>query len=91
MMIVDEVIDPIDLLRIIKTTPADVIILMPLNSKNEHPKICHHLLAEHPPVKVITLSEKGETGYLYQSDAPRQRIDNPSKNIILGTIRKALQ
>jgi DNA-binding NarL/FixJ family response regulator len=90
MEMVGEVIDPIILLRATKAAMVDVVIVTPLESNGE-PRICRHLLAEYPPLKVLTLSAKGEAAYLYQSGVPRLRIDEPSEQSILGAIREACQ
>jgi DNA-binding NarL/FixJ family response regulator len=90
MMMVGDVIDPIRLLFAIRETPVDVVIVTPLKANGE-PKICSHLLAEHPRLKVVTLSAKGEAAYLYQSGVPKLRIDEPCGQSILGAIRKALR
>ena len=90
MKVVGEVIDPIELLRAAGETAVDVVIVTPLEANGE-PRICRHLLASFPPLKVVTLSAKGETAYLYQSALPRLRIDEPSGQSILGAIREALR
>jgi DNA-binding NarL/FixJ family response regulator len=90
MMMVGEVIDPIKLLFAIRETVVDVVIVTPLKANGE-PKICSHLLAEHPRLKVVTLSSKGEAAYLYQSGIPRLRIDKPSADTIVSIIRESVQ
>jgi DNA-binding NarL/FixJ family response regulator len=89
MTMVGDVIDPIKLLFATRETSVDVVIVTPLKANGE-PKICSHLLAEHPRLKVVTLTAKGETAYLYQSGAHKKRIDEPSGQSILGAIREAL-
>lgn len=89
MEIVDEVLDPLQLLRVSRQTPADAVIITPLKANGE-PRICHQLLEEHPRLKIVTLSAKGEAAYLYQSGVPRLSIEEPSEQAILRTIRKAL-
>jgi len=89
MVVVGEVIDPIQILRVASAAMVDVVIVTPLESNGE-PKICRYLLAEYPLLKVVTLSAKCEAAYLYQSDLPRLRIDEPSGQSILGAIREAL-
>jgi DNA-binding NarL/FixJ family response regulator len=89
MVMVGDVIDPIKLLFAIRETPVDVVIVTPLKANGE-PKICSHLLLEYPLLKVFTLSAKAEAAYLYQSGAPKMRIDNPSGQAILSAIREAL-
>jgi DNA-binding NarL/FixJ family response regulator len=90
MTMVGEVIDPIKLLFATRETPVDVVIVTPLKANGE-PKICSHLLAEHPRLKVVTLSSKGEDAYLYQSGIPKLRINEPSGQSILLAIREALR
>ena len=90
MEVVGEDIDPIELLRFSSELLIDVVIVSPIKSDGV-PKICSHLLAEHPPLKVITLSEKGEAAYLYQSEAPRLCIEKPTGHLIIEAIRDALK
>ena len=90
MMMVGDVIDPIKLLFATREIPVDVVIVTPLKANGE-PRICSHLLAEHPRLKVVTLSANGEAAYLYQSGIPRLRIDEPSGQSLLGAIRETLR
>ena len=89
MVVVGEVIDPIELLLATRETMADVIIVTPLKSNGE-PKICRHLLLEHPQLRIVTLSANGETAFLYESNSDKKRIDEPSGQSILSAIRKSL-
>lgn len=89
MTMVGEVIDPIKLLYAIRETSIDVVIMTPIKVNGE-PKICSHLLAKYPSLKIVALSAKGEAAYLYQLDIPRLRIDNPSGQSIVVAIREAL-
>lgn len=90
MVVVDEVVDPIELLRAARATKVDVVIVTPLKS-NGVPKICSHLLAEYPYLKIVTLSARGEAAYLYQAGEGRMCIDEPSEQSILNTIREVLR
>jgi DNA-binding NarL/FixJ family response regulator len=90
MMVVGEVIDPMELLHISNETEVDVVIVTPLKANGE-PKICSHLLSDYPPLKIVTLTAKGEVAYLYQSKIPRLRINEPSGETILGAIRDSLR
>lgn len=90
MQVLGEVVDPIDLLLVARATPVDAIIVMPLNSEGE-PKICSHLLREHPHLKIVTVSAKGETASLYESGSRKRRIDEPSEPSILGAIRESIK
>jgi len=89
MELVGEVLDPLQLIYAFRETPADVVIITPLNANGE-PKICHLLLNEYPKLKIITQSEKGEIAYLYQSGVEKKVIDKPSGQAILIAIRQAL-
>ena len=89
MEVVGEVLDPIELLIAAKVVPVDVVIITPLKSNGE-PRICSQLFEVHPLLKIVILSSEGEAAYLYQSGLPRQRIDEPSEEAILGIIRKSI-
>ena len=90
MEVIGEVVDPIELLRFSSQALIDVVIVSPIKGNGE-PKICSHLLTEHPPLKIVTLSEKGEAAYLYQSDLPRVSIEEPTGQLIIGAIRESLK
>ncbi len=89
MEVVSEVLDPIDLLLAVKATNADVVIVTPLPANGE-PHICTQLLAAYAQLKIVTQSAKGEAAYLYQSGSPKQRIEEPSEQLILGAIRESM-
>ena len=89
MEVVGEVLDPIELLLTAKAKPVDVVIVTPLDSEEE-PRICRHLLAENPQLKIVTLSAKDEAAFLYESGSPKKRIDEPSEQSILGAIRESM-
>ena len=90
MTMVGEVVDPIKLLFATRETPVDVVIVTPLKANGE-PIICSFLLAEHPRLKIVALSAKGEAAYLYQSGVQKKRIEEPSGQLILDAIRENLQ
>jgi DNA-binding NarL/FixJ family response regulator len=90
MEVIGEVLDPIELLLTAKARPVDVVIVTPLDSEGE-PKICRHLLAEHPLLKIVALSAKGEAAFLYESNSRKKRIDEPSEESILGAIRESMR
>lgn len=89
MITVGDVINPIQLLFVTRSISVDVVIMTP-SEANGIPKICSYLLAEHPQLKVVTLSAKGEAAYIYQSGVPMRRIDTPSGQLLLDAIRGAL-
>ena len=89
MIMVGDVVDPIKLLFASRETAVDVVIVTPLKADGE-PRICSHLLAEHPNLIILTLSETGESGFLYQSDCDIKRIDKPSEQSILYVIREVV-
>ena len=90
MVVVGNVIDPIKLLVAIREIEVDAVIMTPIKANGE-PKICSHLLAEHPRLKLLTLSAKGEAAYLYQNGSTKLRINDPTGGAILGAIREALE
>lgn len=90
MIVVSEVLDPIDLLLAVKATNADVVIVTPLPA-NGDPDICILLLAEYPLLIIVTQSAKGEAAHLYQSGVRKKRLDEPSEQSILGAIREAMR
>jgi DNA-binding NarL/FixJ family response regulator len=89
MEVVGEVLDPVALLLTARAKPVDVVIVTPLDWEQE-PRICRHLLAEHPQLKIVTLPANGEAAFLYESGGRKQRFDEPSKESILGAIREAM-
>jgi DNA-binding NarL/FixJ family response regulator len=89
MIVVGEVIDPLQLLLTFRQSPVDVVIITPLKA-NGVPKICQLLLVEYPLLKIVTQLVEGENIYLYQSSTPKLRIDGPSAESILMAIRKTL-
>jgi len=89
MIVMGEVLDPIELLLAVQATTAEVVIVTPLAANGE-PHICLQLLAKYPYLKIVTQSAKGEAVYLYQSGSPKQRIDDPSEQAVLGAIRKCI-
>ena len=80
-----DVIDPIKLLHATSKNSVDVVIVTPVNAYGVS-NICSQLLAEHPRLKIVTLSSKGETAHLYHAGAGKQRSDEPSGQLIFGTI-----
>ena len=90
MEMVDEVVDPLQLLRFIQSTIVDVVIVTPLKANGE-PKICHHLLVEFPLLIIVTQLASGEAAYLYRSGVSKQRINDASGHSILGAIREAVR
>jgi DNA-binding NarL/FixJ family response regulator len=80
-----DVIDPIKLLHAARRTSVDMVLVTPLKA-NGMPNLCSRLLSEHPRLKIVTLSSKDEAAYLYHSGAGKQRSDEPSGQLIFGTI-----
>lgn len=89
-MQVVQVLDPTELPVAIKEIIADVIIISASNT-NGDAIICDQLLKEHPLLQVITLSAKCDTAFLYRSDAPKMRIDEPSEQVMLDAIRECMR
>jgi two-component system response regulator DevR len=90
MEVVGEVLDPIELLSTTRLVPADVVIITPLKV-NGNPRICNHLLEEHPSLKIMIFSANGEAGLLVQMGVPTIRIDDPSEQAILSALRTVLR
>ena len=90
MEVMGEVIDPIELIFVLRETPVDIVIITPLKS-NGDPRICRQLLREHPLLKIVTISAEGEAAFLYESNAPKIRIDNPTGQTVLAAIRESLR
>ena len=90
MDVATEVYDPIELLIIIKQTPADVAIITPVNPTTKT-KICKRLLQEFPLLKILTISADGKRAVLYQNDRTDVHIMEPSEAGICNTIRKSLR
>ena len=89
MIVVGEVLDPLQLLSTSRQNVVDVIIITPLNANGE-PKICHLLLVEHPHLLIVTQSKIDNAVCLYQSGVQKKSIDNPSELSLLGIIRKII-
>lgn len=86
MIIVGDVIDPIELLFALQKTTADVVIITPLKA-NGYPKICTQLLKKYPQLRILILTVESEAVFIYQSGLPRERIEKPSEQVILDAIR----
>lgn len=87
MEVVGELIDPSGLLRALRATEAEVVIITLVDSDRE-PELGSSLLAAYPRLKIIALSERGDTAVLYQAGAPKQRIDDVGEESLLGAIRE---
>ena len=85
MEVVGEVVEPIELLLVAGLTPADVAIIAPLNSAHE-PRICRHLLAEYPDLRIVTLSGREDSVFVYASGSSRRRIDEYSESSVLDAM-----
>ncbi len=90
MEVVGEVLDPQSLLVTVRATPAEVIIVTTLEA-NDEAHICSQLLAEHPQLKIVTLSAKNEAAYLYESGSRKKRIEEPCEQTILDALREAVR
>ena len=87
MEVVGEVVDPIELIFALRKTPVDVVIITPLKANGE-PRICLQLLKENPQLKILMLTGKSESVYIYQSGSHKKLIERPSEQSILGAIRE---
>ena len=89
MVVIGEVLDPLQLLNATRQTVVDVVIITPLGANGE-PKICHLLLSEFPLLIIVTQSVNADSVYLYQSGLPKQRFDQPAGQSILAVIRESI-
>lgn len=89
MMIVGEVVDPIELIFALREISTDVVIITPLKA-NGIPRVCSQLLKEHPRLKILALTLESEAVFIYQSGSQRDCIQRPSEQMILGVIRGTL-
>ncbi len=87
MIVVSEVLDPLDLLLAVKATSADVVIVTPLPANGE-PHICVLLLTKYPLLIIVTQSAKGEAAYLYRSGQSKKRVESSAQSV-LDAIREA--
>lgn len=90
MVVVGEVVDPIELIFALRETPVDVVIITP-HKVDGNPRICIQLLKEHPRLKILMLTGDSEALYIYQSGVRRNHIERPSEQVIINVIRKSLQ
>jgi DNA-binding NarL/FixJ family response regulator len=86
MNVMSAVADPVELLLAIKATKAEVLIITPVNLDQE-PGICSYLLVEYPHLKILALSAKNNTAFLYKAGSCRKRIDDVGEELILSTMR----
>jgi DNA-binding NarL/FixJ family response regulator len=90
MEVVGELIDPIGLMRALRSTQAEVVITT-LGDSDREPELGRALLAAHPHLKIMSLSATGARAFLYESGAPRQRIDDVGEEALLGAIRELIR
>ncbi|HDQ46251.1 MAG TPA: response regulator transcription factor [bacterium] len=89
MKVTGEVVDPIELIFALRTTPADVVIITP-HKANGDPRICSQLLKEHPQLTILMLTEESKAVYIFQSGLHRKRIERPTQEAIISAIRKSM-
>ena len=89
MKVAGEIVDPIELIIALRETLVDVVIIAP-HKANGYPRICIQLLKEHPRLKILILTQKSKTLYIYQTGLDRRCIENPSEQIIIDVIRESL-
>lgn len=81
-----EIIDPIELTFALRETPVDVVIIAP-HKANGYPRICTQLLEEYPLLRILILTEKSQSLYIFQAGSKREYIEKPTEQIILNAIR----
>ena len=86
MEIVGEADNTIDILLKVGTTHADVVAI-DLPPTGEDPGLCSHLLSEYPQVKIIAISEEGDTAVTYESGVVRKYLPDMSLENLTDLIR----
>ena len=89
MRVAGEVIDPIELFAVLRSIPADVVIIAPLKA-NGNPRICRQLIKEYPQLLILILTVESEALYVYKSGIKRRKIDRPSEMAITSVIRNSV-
>jgi len=62
MEVVDEALDPVEVLVAARETKADAVILATKDS--EEPGLCSHLLVEFPNLTILGLASDGRTAFI---------------------------
>ncbi len=86
MEVVDEALDPVEVLVAARETKADAVILATKDS--EEPGLCSHLLVEFPNLTILGLASNGKTAFIRPR---RQEIVHPSGANILSALRQAIR
>ncbi|OVE80422.1 hypothetical protein BVY01_00390 [bacterium I07] len=86
MIVVGEVIDPIELIFALRDTDVDVVIITP-HKANGEPRICGQLLKENPKMRILILTGESESVHIYQSGSRPEKIERPTEQIIIDVIR----
>ncbi|MBN1782759.1 response regulator transcription factor [bacterium] len=89
MRVAGEVVDPIELIFALRKMPVDVVIITPLKPDG-NPRICSQLLKEHPELLILTLTDDNQAVYIFQSDARRKRVEQPSEQTLIDIIHECL-
>ena len=86
MEIVGVATDTIDVLLKVGDTHANVVAIdLPWNGKDSG--LCSHLLAEYPELKIVAVSEKGDTVVLYEIVMLRRQASDTSLEKLVDLIR----
>lgn len=84
--VVDEVLDPVDILLAVKQTAADVVLVtVPVSDAT--PPLCTHLLAEFPDLVVIGLWPEAQSAVTYRNTLDIEPLNRAFYKDIVGAIR----
>ena len=86
--IVDEVLDPIEILLYVKATEANLVIVT-IPEREELPAICTHLLAEFPELVVIGICNESHRACTFRNTIDTQHHSLVSINDVILAMRTA--
>lgn len=86
--IVDDVLDPVDLLLAVKESGAQVVV-MTVPISDETPPVCTHLLAEFPDLTVIGICPEAQTAVTYRNAIDIGLLGALSIQEVVAAIRRA--
>jgi hypothetical protein len=88
MTIVDEVPDCAVLDATLATTKADLALWC---LDDDVPRRCPGLFQHHPSIKVLTVTDDGRRGYLWQLKPQASALGELSPGLLIHAVRKAVQ
>ena len=88
MVVVGEVLEPVEILLATSRAQADVVVL-DLPEDNVDPGICSHLLSEYPHILILALSPDREQAVIYRHRVSKKHVSAESNISIISAIREA--